>query len=113
MGFEASINTILHRLPKQRRTGLFSATQTDEVLQLVRAGLRNPVKVEVKVRALQAVTAAQAAGGASGKLRVQATPSSLRNHVIVCEQQQKLPQLIHFLKEHVTAGCKVGRAPAH
>jgi len=28
MGFEASINTILSYLPKQRRTGLFSATQT-------------------------------------------------------------------------------------
>lgn len=27
-GFEASINTILSYLPKQRRTGLFSATQT-------------------------------------------------------------------------------------
>lgn len=33
MGFEASLNSILQRLPKQRRTGLFSATQTDEVLQ--------------------------------------------------------------------------------
>lgn len=27
-GFEASINTILSYLPKHRRTGLFSATQT-------------------------------------------------------------------------------------
>jgi ATP-dependent RNA helicase DDX55/SPB4 len=52
MGFEATLNAILGRLPKQRRTGLFSATQTSEVLNLVRAGLRNPVKVEVKVRSL-------------------------------------------------------------
>jgi len=28
MGFEATLNAILQRLPKQRRTGLFSATQT-------------------------------------------------------------------------------------
>ena len=28
MGFEATLNAILRRLPKQRRTGLFSATQT-------------------------------------------------------------------------------------
>jgi ATP-dependent RNA helicase DDX55/SPB4 len=28
MGFEATINAVLQRLPKQRRTGLFSATQT-------------------------------------------------------------------------------------
>jgi hypothetical protein len=27
MGFERSLNEILRRLPKQRRTGLFSATQ--------------------------------------------------------------------------------------
>ena len=39
MGFEASINTILRYLPKQRRTGLFSATQTSEVEKLIRAGL--------------------------------------------------------------------------
>ena len=53
MGFEPTLNAILSRLPKQRRTGLFSATQTAELLQLVRAGLRNPVKVEVKVRSLR------------------------------------------------------------
>jgi len=34
-------------LPKQRRTGLFSATQTHEVDQLIKAGLRNPVKISV------------------------------------------------------------------
>lgn len=32
MGFEASINTILSYLPKQRRTGLFSATQTGKYI---------------------------------------------------------------------------------
>ena len=61
MGFEATLNTILARLPKQRRTGLFSATQTSEVVQLVRAGLRNPVRVDVQVRAV-----APAPSGASG-----------------------------------------------
>jgi len=39
----------MKRLPKQRRTGLFSATMTDAVAELVRAGLRNPVRVVVKV----------------------------------------------------------------
>lgn len=42
-----SINTILQFLPKQRRTGLFSATQTEKVVDLIRAGLRNPVKVRI------------------------------------------------------------------
>ncbi|KAH3883361.1 hypothetical protein DPMN_007316 [Dreissena polymorpha] len=34
MGFEASINTILSFIPKQRRTGLFSATQTGNFVGL-------------------------------------------------------------------------------
>ncbi|KAL1524656.1 hypothetical protein AB1Y20_019543 [Prymnesium parvum] len=105
MGFEASLNSILQRLPKQRRTGLFSATQTDEVLQLVRAGLRNPVKVEVKVRALPKEAATGAAQG--GKAKVQATPSSLRNFYMICEQQEKLPQLVRFLRAQLDAKMKV------
>ena len=48
LGFQSTLNTILEVLPKQRRTGLFSATQTTEVENLARAGLRNPVAVNVK-----------------------------------------------------------------
>ncbi len=36
LGFEASISTILQFCPKQRRTGLFSATQTSEISNLIR-----------------------------------------------------------------------------
>jgi ATP-dependent RNA helicase DDX55/SPB4 len=50
MGFRDSITKLLSLLPKQRRTGLFSATQTREVQSLARAGMRNPVTVTVKVR---------------------------------------------------------------
>ncbi|BBG98092.1 P-loop containing nucleoside triphosphate hydrolases superfamily protein [Prunus dulcis] len=46
MGFQKQINDIISRLPKLRRTGLFSATQTEAVEELARAGLRNPVRVE-------------------------------------------------------------------
>nr|WCZ58333.1 ATP-dependent RNA helicase [Paratrimastix eleionoma] len=41
MGFAAVLNSILSHLPKQRRTGIFSATQTQELQALARAGLRN------------------------------------------------------------------------
>ena len=51
MGFRPALTRILERLPKQRRTGLFSATQTREVKELARAGLRNPASVSVAVRA--------------------------------------------------------------
>lgn len=51
MGFRSSLDTILSYLPRQRRTGLFSATQTKEVELLIRAGLRNPVVVTVTEKA--------------------------------------------------------------
>ena len=49
MGFKQQLDNIMVRLPKQRRTGLFSATQTEAVEALARAGLRNPVRVNVAV----------------------------------------------------------------
>ena len=49
----AQLDGIMARLPKQRRTGLFSATQTEAVQALARAGLRNPVRVNVAVSAAQ------------------------------------------------------------
>lgn len=48
LGFEKSLNVILRYLPIQRRTGLFSATQTHQLEKLVKAGLRNPILIEVK-----------------------------------------------------------------
>uniref|UniRef100_A0A2K6NPN9 ATP-dependent RNA helicase n=1 Tax=Rhinopithecus roxellana TaxID=61622 RepID=A0A2K6NPN9_RHIRO len=87
MGFEASINTILEFLPKQRRTGLFSATQTQEVENLVRAGLRNPVRVSVKEKGVAASS-------------IQKTPSRLENYYMVCKADEKFNQLVHFLRNH-------------
>ncbi|XP_036133034.1 ATP-dependent RNA helicase DDX55 [Molossus molossus] len=87
MGFEASINTILEFLPKQRRTGLFSATQTQEVENLVRAGLRNPVRISVKEKGVAASS-------------TQKTPSRLENHYMVCKADEKFNQLVHFLRNH-------------
>lgn len=53
LGFQASLTRIITHLPKQRRTGLFSATMTDAdaMSQLVRLGLRNPARIVVKVQA--------------------------------------------------------------
>lgn len=48
LGFERQINSVLSELPKQRRTGLFSATMSDAVKELVRMGLRNTIGIVVK-----------------------------------------------------------------
>lgn len=52
LGFKDDLQKILGLLPKQRRTGLFSASVSEAVDQIVRVGLRNPVKVVVKVKSL-------------------------------------------------------------
>ncbi|XP_028274210.1 ATP-dependent RNA helicase DDX55 [Parambassis ranga] len=88
MGFEASLNTILGFLPKQRRTGLFSATQTQELEKLVRAGLRNPVRITVKEKGLAAAAAAQK------------TPSRLSNYYTICRAEDKFNNLVAFLRQH-------------
>lgn len=75
------MNTILETLPKQRRTGLFSATQTDELEKLIRAGLRNPVRITVK----------QTGAGAE-----QRTPSSLKNSYMVIHLYFSISPFIHY-----------------
>lgn len=55
LGFKDDLQKILRRLPKQRRTGLFSASVSEAVDQIVRVGLRNPVKIVVKVKGTSGV----------------------------------------------------------
>lgn len=81
LGFEVALNTILSYMPRQRRTGLFSATQTQEVIDLMRAGLRNPVVVSVKEKAAQS------------------TPKLLQNFFMIVEPDMKLLDLLRFIKE--------------
>ncbi|KAG8896726.1 ATP-dependent rRNA helicase spb4 [Tulasnella sp. 403] len=49
LGFAVQLTKILNHLPKQRRSGLFSATMTEGLSEIVRVGLRNPVRIVVKV----------------------------------------------------------------
>lgn len=81
LGFQKSIDAILSYLPRQRRTGLFSATQTEAVEDLIRAGLRNPVLVRVTAKASQS------------------TPELLENYYIMTRNDGKLATLISFLEK--------------
>eukprot|EP00923_Selenidium_pygospionis_P020731 GHVN01035728.1.p1 GENE.GHVN01035728.1~~GHVN01035728.1.p1 ORF type:complete len:604 (+),score=45.47 GHVN01035728.1:48-1859(+) len=49
LGFAKQINEIIRRLPRQRRTGLFSATLSSQMRDLIRSGMRNAVFIRVKV----------------------------------------------------------------
>ncbi|KAL3155393.1 hypothetical protein ABBQ38_010952 [Trebouxia sp. C0009 RCD-2024] len=106
MGFRVQLDSIMKMLPKQRRTGLFSATQTEAVEQLARAGLRNAVKVCVDVaesnthsqqhQQQQHKHSAQMPQPAS----MQRTPSSLQIEYQTCDHIQKVQQLVSLIQEH-------------
>lgn len=99
MGFKDTINQLLAVLPKQRRTGLFSATQTKEVRELARAGLRNPVSISVRV---QSKPGANTEKTTQQQLQLQqATPSTLDNSFIVSEYDQRPDELVNFLNAHL------------
>ncbi|KAH8496830.1 hypothetical protein H0E87_019534 [Populus deltoides] len=56
MGFQKQLTSIISRLPKLRRTSLFSATQTEVVEELSKAELRNPVRAEVRAETKSLIT---------------------------------------------------------
>jgi ATP-dependent RNA helicase DDX55/SPB4 len=99
MGFAAQIDTILSYLPKQRRTGLFSATQTKEVKELARAGLRNAQLVKVKVQT-SVVTGREGAEKVMKQQDVDrpTVPSTLVNYYMTVPQSGKMDELMELLK---------------
>ncbi|GAV88985.1 DEAD domain-containing protein/Helicase_C domain-containing protein/DUF4217 domain-containing protein [Cephalotus follicularis] len=92
MGFQKQVTYIISRLPKLRRTGLFSATQTEAVEELARAGLRNPVRVEVRAEAKSLNNSASTDQVASSK-----KPSGLHLEYLECEADKKPSQLVDLL----------------
>src|SRR5512142_79080 len=47
MGFEPQIRRILHSVPKERQTMLFSATMPDEIVKIATNYMKLPVRVEI------------------------------------------------------------------
>lgn len=85
LGFKDDLTKILGYLPKQRRTGLFSASVSEAVDQLIRVGLRNPVRIAVRVK------------GTDG-LQDRRAPASLRMTYVVGKASHKLPMLAKLLE---------------
>ena len=96
MGFEQTLTSILMKLLKQRRTGLFSATQTKEVRKLVRAGMRNPVQISVKVNR-----------SSSSPSSSQRTPVALHNYFSIVDPDKRLALLLRFLRQRTEQKCIV------
>ncbi|CAK7325924.1 unnamed protein product [Dovyalis caffra] len=95
MGFQKQLTSIISRLPKLRRTGLFSATQTEAVEELSKAGLRNPVRVEVR-----AETKSSNNTESAQQLAPYRTPSGLHLEYLECEADKKPSQLVDLLTKN-------------
>lgn len=85
LGFSKTLDTIFSYLPRLRRTGLFSATQTKDLPQLIRAGLRNPVIVAVKEKPNVS------------------TPITLNNFYTIVPVEHKFAAIIKFIREKGTS----------
>ncbi|KAF7188604.1 ATP-dependent rRNA helicase SPB4 [Pseudocercospora fuligena] len=83
--FQPDLQKILELVPKERRTGLFSASVSEAVDELVRVGMRYPFKISAKVRSK------------SGALDKR-TPESLKLYHLVTKPTLKLPHLKSILE---------------
>jgi ATP-dependent RNA helicase DDX55/SPB4 len=92
--FREDLQKILDILPKERRTGLFSASVSEAVNELVRVGMRYPFKISAKVRSK------------SGALDKR-TPESLRLYHVTCKATAKIPYLRRILAATKTEKCIV------
>lgn len=99
LGFERSLSSILKYLPKQRRTSLFSATQTTEVEELIKSGLRNPIRVNVNQ--LNHRKSKRDTSNTCDIYKSLPMPEKLTNFFHVCESYaHKLGVLIELLKSN-------------
>nr|KYP73396.1 DEAD-box ATP-dependent RNA helicase 32 [Cajanus cajan] len=82
-GFKQALNAIISQLPKRRQTLLFSATQTKSIQDLARLSLKDPEYLSVHEES------------------VTATPTMLKQIVMVVDLDQKLDMLWSFIKTHL------------
>ena len=105
LGFASSVGAIVSRLPKQRRTGLFSATLTGEVKELMKkVAMRNPVIVDVSVERRPDSDSSAVQSGRKTEQgqpqQQQVTPRGLLNYYHVLGADEKLTYLGRFLLHH-------------
>lgn len=80
MGFINDIKKILSLLPKRRQNLLFSATFSDEIRQLAKGLVRDPIEISVSPR--------------------NSTVESVTHSIIPVDKKRKAELLIHLLDEH-------------
>ncbi|KAK1836049.1 hypothetical protein QBC39DRAFT_422969 [Podospora conica] len=89
LGFSQELTRILGYLPKQRRTGLFSASLSEAVERLILVGMLYPHKITVRVKSLRD----------GGVIQERKTPMSLQMSYLVTPASQKTPALCQLLEK--------------
>jgi ATP-dependent RNA helicase DDX55/SPB4 len=111
---DPTIAAILSKLPKMRRTGIFSATTTftsnKSVKPLLqRAGMRNPVLINVQVAARdvdesssKSLPGQESSSSTKPKIKDSNTytPTTLTNYYLVTRLEEKISRLAAFLTSH-------------
>lgn len=90
MSFETDVLSILKQLPRQRRTGLFSATLSAAGDKIFRTGMLNPVRIAVKSKSL-------------GK----AAPKSLTIQYMLVEPERKISTMLKLVSDYRFKKCIV------
>ncbi|KAH7929467.1 DEAD-domain-containing protein [Leucogyrophana mollusca] len=108
LGFQNQLTRIITHLPKQRRTGLFSATMTDAdaLSELVRVGLRNPARILVKVQSKKlkcSQSGTESKGGKGELIEERRIPAGLQNFYISCKASEKLVQLARIIRHEASS----------
>jgi ATP-dependent RNA helicase DDX55/SPB4 len=89
LGFSQELTRILGYLPKQRRTGLFSASLSEAVERLITVGLLYPHKITVRVKSLKD----------GGIIQERKTPMSLQMSYLVTPASHKIAALCQLLEK--------------
>lgn len=90
MSFETDVLAILKQLPKQRRTGLFSATLSSAGDKIFRTGMMNPVKIAVK-----------------SKSSKKAAPTSLTIQYMLVDPEKKVTTMLKLATDYRFKKCIV------
>lgn len=84
--FEMDVVNILKKLPKQRRTGLFSATISSAGDTIFKTGMNNPVRVQVKTKNFLG--------------EQQNSPTSLQLSYMLLQPEYKITLLLTMLRDY-------------
>lgn len=91
--FKHDVISILKKLPRQRRTGLFSATISSAGDAIFSTGMNNPVKVSVKSKNTSGVVAA--------------APTSLQISYMMMNPEYKMSTLVEIFEKYQFKKCIV------